>query len=152
MTHVGVIEIFRSYNDRYKKILKANKARKGNGNYKQQLEQLRKDADKLLDITKCKCIDFVMSDKCTKADKVPVNEGTFLLDQKWARKMLIRGIDLVEANKLQKNIQERKWIKKALSQHSARTNEQQSSSGNCLGDKDDSTDTSDEEDTILGTL
>lgn len=67
VTHGPGIEILRSYIDKYKKTLKPYKAGKGNDNYKQQLEQFRKDADKLFDISKCKCIDFLMSCKCRRA-------------------------------------------------------------------------------------
>ncbi|KAG0719398.1 hypothetical protein GWK47_007282 [Chionoecetes opilio] len=45
VTHGRVIETLRPYNEKYKKILKPYKARKDNGNYKQQLEQFREDAD-----------------------------------------------------------------------------------------------------------
>jgi hypothetical protein len=102
VTHGRVIETLRPYNEKYKKILKPYKARKDN--YKQQLQQFREDADKLFDISKCKCVDFVMSCKCERADKVPLKERKFLEDQRGARKMIIGGIDLVETTKLQKKI------------------------------------------------
>jgi hypothetical protein len=99
-----VIETLRPYNEKYKKILKQYKARKDNNNYKKHLEQFREDADKLFNISKCKCVDFVMNCKCEKADKVPLNEKKFLEDQRGARKMIIGNIDLVETSKLHKKI------------------------------------------------
>lgn len=63
-----------------------------------------------------------------------------------------KGVDLLDIKKLQeKNIQERKWIQKMQSHHSARTNKAVLEAA-CMEDKDGSADTGDEEDTIWGTL
>lgn len=150
VTHGRVIEKLRSYNEKYKKILKPYKARKGNDKYKQQLEQFREDADKLFDISKCKCVDFLMSCKCKRADKVPLSERDFLVDQRGARKMIIGGIDLMETKRLQKKISR----KESESRRHSDSIQQEQSKQQCnsrsynVEDKDDDTDTSDEDDTL----
>ncbi|XP_050710076.1 uncharacterized protein LOC126994856 [Eriocheir sinensis] len=150
VTHGRVIETLRSYNEKYKKILKPYKARKGNDKYKQQLEQFREDSDKLFDISKCKCVDFLMSCKCKRADKVPLSERDFLVDQRGARKMIIGGIDLMDTKRLQKKISR----KESESRRHSDSIQQEQSKQQCnsrsynVEDKDDDTDTSDEDDTL----
>ncbi|KAG0716113.1 hypothetical protein GWK47_010415 [Chionoecetes opilio] len=145
--HGRVIETLRPYNEKYKKILKPYKARKDNSNYKQQLEQFREDANKLFDISKCKCVDFVVSCKCERADKVPLKERKFLEDQRGARKMIIGGIDLMETTKLQNKISRKESESRRDSIHQEQWKQQFNSGSYNEEDKDDDTDNSDEEHT-----
>ena len=69
----------------------------------------------------CKCVDFVMSCQCERAETVPFNERQFLEDQGRVKKVIIRGIDLVETMRLQNKITRKESIETTQRQHSAST-------------------------------
>jgi hypothetical protein len=104
VSHPHVIDILRNYHGKYRTLLKPYKAKKGKDKYEKQLQQFRNDANKLFDISKCKCIDIVASCKCERHDKVPANEREFLQDQRGRRMMIIGGIDEKETSKLQEKL------------------------------------------------
>jgi hypothetical protein len=74
------------------KQIKPFKGRQGEDNYQRKLQKFRDESKiKLFDIAACKCKEFLC--KCNKIRRVPVEECTFLLDQRTTRKMVIGGID-----------------------------------------------------------
>ena len=91
-----------------------------------------------------------MSCKCKRAEKVPLSERYFLVDQRGARKMIIGGIDLMETKRLQKKISR----KESESRRHSDSIQQEQSKQQChprnynVEDMADDTDTSDEDDTL----
>jgi len=74
------------------KQIKPFKGRQGEDNYQRKLQKFRGDSKiKLFDIAACKCKESLC--KCDKTRRVPVEERTFLSDQRTTRKMVIGGID-----------------------------------------------------------
>lgn len=60
----------------------------------------RENANKLFDISSCKCNNF---SNCICVEKVPILERPFLVDQRGPRKMVIGRIDILTTKKIQKN-------------------------------------------------
>lgn len=92
VSHTRVLLLNRTYHDKYMKQIKPFKGRQGEDNYQRKLQKFRDDSKlKLFDIAACKCKESLC--KCNKIKRVPVEEHTFLLDQRTTRKMVIGGID-----------------------------------------------------------
>lgn len=70
----------------------------------QKIDEFKKDASRLFDISKCKCVDMAAGCKCSKQDRVPPNEREFLQDQRGPRRMVIGGIDEKETSRLKKRL------------------------------------------------
>lgn len=99
VSHDRVLQILRSYYDKYLKLLKPYKKRQSQIKYQKQLNSFKEEAhSRLFDIAACKC-DFTTC-SCDKARKVPVCEQTFLIDQRSMRLMFISNIDKAVSEKL----------------------------------------------------
>jgi hypothetical protein len=85
------------------KLMKPYNGRQDDDNYQRRLEKFRDDSKiKLFDIAACKCEQFLC--KCDKTRRVPVEERTFLSDQRTTRKMVIGGIDKTITKHRHKNM------------------------------------------------
>ena len=93
VSHTRVLKLLRSYHDRYMKLLKPYKARRKQETYQKQLTDFQTKAKAtLFDIAACKC-DDIDNCKCDKSRKVPLNERSFLTDQRTVRIMFISTFD-----------------------------------------------------------
>lgn len=118
ISHTRVLQMIRTYHDRYRKILKSFKGRKNQDGYKAKLLAFRKESKQtLFDIASCKCVDGRPTCSCSKDRKVPAEEVEFLSDQRTVRLMCISGIDQSKTRRLVKNLKrkasEAEKIKKA---------------------------------------
>jgi hypothetical protein len=87
-----VLQLIRTYHDKHMMQIKPFKGRQGEDNYQRKLQKFRDDSKiKLFDIAACKCKELLC--KCDKTRRVPVEERTYLSDQRTTRKMVIGGID-----------------------------------------------------------
>lgn len=97
--HKRVLQLIRSYHDKYMKLLKPFKGRQKEAKYIENLNSFARNAkERLFDIASCKC-DFVKC-KCDKDRKVPTTEQAFLHDQRTVRSMVISHIDRASSRKL----------------------------------------------------
>jgi hypothetical protein len=99
VSHDRVLHLFRSYYNKYLKLLKPFKQRQNQDKYKLMLNSFRDEGhSRLFDIAACKC-DF---DKChcDKERKVPIHEQSFLSDQRSTRLMFMSNIDRTLSRKL----------------------------------------------------
>jgi hypothetical protein len=102
-----IVEKITKLNNEYRKILKPYKGRKESESYKKKLDDLKCMWEQtLFDIACCKCDNFE-SCCCSKERKVPVNERTFLTDQRSTRTLIIGPVDTTTSKQLKKK-QERK--------------------------------------------
>lgn len=92
-----------NYFEKYLKLKRYPK-RKRNDSFDNKLKCFLESSKKLFDVAACKCTSFE-SCSCIKHKKVPVNERSFLLDQRNYRKMVISGVDKKETDKLMKRHQ-----------------------------------------------
>ena len=99
-----VLQLVRSYHDRYRKVLKSYKGRQNNKKYKSALNHFHVSSrERLFDIAACKCTDFAIC-HCDKVRKVPVHEQSFLTDQRTLRNMIIGEVDYIATNKLHRQL------------------------------------------------
>jgi hypothetical protein len=97
--HKRVLQLIRSYHDKYRKLLKPFKGRQNDAKYTEKLNSFAMNAkESLFDIAACKC-DFLKC-SCSKDRKVPTTEQAFLQDQRALRNMMISTIDREASNKL----------------------------------------------------
>jgi hypothetical protein len=88
VSHTRVLQLLRAYHDKYMKLLKPLKERQKQEKYKERLKSFKEEGQcKLFDIAACKC--ELVKCTCAKVRKVPVNEHTFLIDQRTTRLMFI---------------------------------------------------------------
>lgn len=86
--HKRVLQLIRSYHDKYRKLLKPFKGRQNDAKYTEKLNSFAMNAkESLFDIAACKC-DFLKC-SCSKDRKVPTTEQAFLQDQRALRNMMI---------------------------------------------------------------
>ena len=99
VSHKRVLNMIRSYHDKYMKLIKPLKGRQNDEKYRRKIFEFREEgSSKLFDIAACKCA----LDKCdcVKEHKVPVAEKPFLCDQRTCRLMYISTLDRATTNKL----------------------------------------------------
>lgn len=104
VSHTRVLQLIRSYYDKYTKRLHAYKGRKTDAKYKQKLHSFRTDSrGKLFDIAACKCMGLKKC-SCDKDRKVPLTEQKFLDDQRTMRLMVISSVDQSASQQLNKKL------------------------------------------------
>ncbi|XP_050527619.1 uncharacterized protein LOC126897791 [Daktulosphaira vitifoliae] len=102
VSHTRVLQLIKTYHDKYRNILKSAKGRGYCETYKKKVEKLQTEArSSLFDIAACKCIDFSTC-TCEKSRKVPHIEQIFIKDQRTTRKMFISLVDISTTKKFQK--------------------------------------------------
>lgn len=97
--HYRIIARVKDYYQKYLTRLKPLKGRKGTESYEELLDQFKRNAMKLFDISSCKCVDFSKC-QCEKGKKVPKREQEFLTDQRSTRKMIIGTVDETVTKKI----------------------------------------------------
>lgn len=102
VTKERVIQLLKSYFKNYLS-LKRYPENKRNMSYQNNLKCFLESSEKLFDVAACKCTSFE-SCSCLKPKKVPINERSFLLDQRIDRKMVISGVDKKETARLMKRL------------------------------------------------
>ncbi|KAK4883922.1 hypothetical protein RN001_000193 [Aquatica leii] len=96
-----ILRKIREYHKKYRDIKKLTN-KDGKLNMSKKVIQFREFGEKnLLDISLCKCKDFA---KCVCTIKVPIDERSFLTDQRTARKMAIGKIDVKVTKILEKKL------------------------------------------------
>lgn len=95
-----IIAMISTYKKKYRNLIKPLKSRK-TASLQEKLENFKLEAQKLFDISSCKCSSFE-SCKCAKLKKVPKIEQAFLEDQRGPRKMQIGGVDKIITKNNQK--------------------------------------------------
>lgn len=101
-----ILHKIKEYHKKYRDIKKPIK-KDGKLNISPKVIRFREFGEKqLFDISLCKCKDFL---KCFCKIKVPINERSFLTDQRTLRKMVIGKIDIKATKILEKRL-ERKNI------------------------------------------
>lgn len=104
VSHTRVLQMIKTYHDKYRNILKSAKSRINNDTFKKKLEHFQNEAKNgLFDIAACKCVEFSICN-CEKSRKVPIIEQVFIIDQRTTRKMVMTSIDTSTTKKLQKKI------------------------------------------------
>lgn len=103
VTKERVIQLIKSSFEKYLSLKRYPKS-KQNSSFDNKLQYFLELSEKLFDIAACKCTSFE-SCSCLKLKKVPINERTFLVDQRNDRKMVISGIDRKETARLMKRQQ-----------------------------------------------
>jgi hypothetical protein len=96
-----ILQVIKSYHQKYRNILKQHKGRKENKSYQEKLIKFKQESMKLFDIALCKCKTFASCD-CNSLSMVPNTEREFLTDQRSARNMAIGTIDIKATRKLEK--------------------------------------------------
>lgn len=82
VSHQRIVELIRIYHDKYNNLLKVPIKRQTQEGFKKKVSDFREVAEsKLFDIAACKC-NFMSRCTCEKDRKVPVEERTFLHDQR----------------------------------------------------------------------
>lgn len=84
------------------------------------MEEFRRRSKVLFDISSCKCKDFSKCD-CPKDKKIPVNEQSFISDQRTTRKMIIGNVDTATTKRMKTALK-----RKLLKQKSLRTSKKES--------------------------
>ena len=74
------------------RIKKTSSAKRTSQSFQQQSSDYRSDCMKLFDIARCKC-PCLITCCCLPTDRVPIQEHSFLLDQRDKRLMFIGPID-----------------------------------------------------------
>ncbi|KAL4712991.1 hypothetical protein ACJJTC_012061 [Scirpophaga incertulas] len=101
-----VLQLIRTYHDKYRSLMKPYHGRQTNINYQQKINTFTAESHRLFDICSCKC-KLTSNCSCLKNSRVPKEELPFLLDQRTTRKMIIGGVDLAATIKNKKK-EERK--------------------------------------------
>lgn len=123
ISHTRVLQMIRTYHDRYRKILKSFKGRKNQDGYKAKLLAFRKESKQtLFDIASCKCVDGRPTCSCSKDRKVPAEEVEFLSDQRTVRLMCISGIDQSKTRRLVKNLKRKASEAEKIKKHTKSLN------------------------------
>ena len=104
VSHTRVLQMIKTYHDKYRNILKSAKSRINIETFKKKLENFQSEAkNSLFDIAACKCVVLSLCN-CEKSRKVPTIEQVFIIDQRTTRKMVMTSIDISTTKKLQKKI------------------------------------------------
>jgi hypothetical protein len=101
VSHKRILQLIRSYHEKYRTLIKPYKERKGVLSYQEKIQKFKDDSLKLFDISACKCKDFELCN-CEKSAKVPTAERKFLSDQRGERMMMIGLIDVTTTAKNKK--------------------------------------------------
>lgn len=102
VSHTRVLQMIKTYHDKYRNILKSAKSRINIETFKKKLENYQSEAkNSLFDIAACKCVVLSLCN-CEKSQKVPTIEQVFIIDQRKTRKMVMTSIDISTTKKLQK--------------------------------------------------
>lgn len=101
-----ILQLIRSYHDKYRTLMKPYQDRKKNKNYQEKISRFITESHRLFDICSCKC-KLISNCTCLKDSRVPNEEVHFLIDQRTTRKMSIGGVDVVSTIKNKKR-EERK--------------------------------------------
>lgn len=99
-----VLQLIRSYHDKYRRLLKPYQGRQTNKKYQEKITEFVTESQRLFDICSCKCKLINSECTCSKDSRVPKEEVSFLIDQRTTRKMMIGGIDLVATVKNMKKM------------------------------------------------
>lgn len=90
-----VLQLIRSYHEKYRRLLKPYQDRRTNKKYQEKITEFVTESQRLFDICSCKCKLTNSKCTCSKDSRVPKEEVSFLIDQRTTRKMMIGGVDLV---------------------------------------------------------
>lgn len=80
VTKERVIQLLKSYFEKYLNLKRYPKSKR-NYSFENKLKCFLESSEKLFDVAACKCTSFE-SCSCLKPKKVPINERSFLLDQR----------------------------------------------------------------------
>lgn len=109
VSHKEVIRLLKAYNQKYLDLKKLPSSRKGT---EQRKKEFQGNADRLFDISSCKCLDF---EKCKCITKIPSSERNFLIDQRSNRKMAIGSLDMASTIQMNKRLDRKmKYSKKSV--------------------------------------
>lgn len=89
-----VLQLIRSYHDKYRCLLKPYQGRQTNEKYQEKINKFVTESQRLFDVCSCKC-KVISECDCSKNSRVSKEGVCFLLDQRTTRKMMIGGVDLV---------------------------------------------------------
>ncbi|XP_050301064.1 uncharacterized protein LOC126739426 [Anthonomus grandis grandis] len=101
VSHQRIVALIKEYQKKRNDLPKPYRQRKDVPSYKSKIENFVKDSQRLFDVAACKCVDFQKC-SCLKPNKVPLNEGPFLQDQRSDRKMMIGSVDFKAVRHQQK--------------------------------------------------
>ena len=102
ISHKRVLEKIKLLHTKYQVVRKPYKGRKVQRHYHNKIQQFAAEArGQLIDISTCKCNDYSTC-KCDKDKKIPVDERTFLTDQRSVRRMMIGCVDLNRTKQIRK--------------------------------------------------
>ena len=108
VSHARVLQLIRTYHEKYRKLLKPFKGRQNKPAYLKKLEEFREqESVTLFDIAACKCGIENKPCCCSKSQKVPIAEQMFLKDQRNERIMMIANVDHIASKKLSTRISRR---------------------------------------------
>lgn len=96
-----IIAMIKAYHQKYRNISKSMKSRSSNQTFKEKCENFKVTAQKLFDISACKCKTF-NDCTCTKSNKIPAREQKFIEDQRNQRKMAMGSLDVSTSKTLTK--------------------------------------------------
>ncbi|CAI6354827.1 unnamed protein product [Macrosiphum euphorbiae] len=114
VSHTRVLQMIKTYHDKYRNILKSAKSRINIETFKKKLENFQSEAkNSLFDIAACKCVVLSLCN-CEKSRKVPTIEQVFIIDQRTTRKMVMTSIDISTTKKLQKKIRRKETDAKRI--------------------------------------
>ena len=95
ISHTRILQMIRSFQDKYRKLLRNIKRK----NYDGKVKTFKEDArHKLFDICTCKCVFEKCA--CSKPRTVPPAEQDFIQDQRTLRLMCISNVDKLASKKL----------------------------------------------------
>lgn len=108
VSHTRVLQMIKTYHDKYRNILKLAKSRINNDTFKKKLENFQNESkNSLFDIVACKCVEFSICN-CEKSRKLPIIEQVFIIDQRTTRKIVVTSINISTTKKLQKKNNEKR--------------------------------------------
>lgn len=110
VSRTRVIQCIQAYHDKYLKLIRHPKS-KQNNSYLLKKKEFQVNAQKLFDISCCKC-KYFENCVCEMKNKVPVKERPFLTDQRTERKMYIGNVDIVETTKMEKRAERKRKASK----------------------------------------
>lgn len=99
-----ILQLIRSYHDKYRSLMKPYQGRKNNANYQEKIDRFIADSHRLFDICCCKC-KLISNCACSKDSRVPKEEIMFLIDQRTKRKMMIGSVDVAATIKNKKKLE-----------------------------------------------
>ncbi|CAG4988526.1 unnamed protein product [Parnassius apollo] len=99
-----VLQLIRSYHDKYRSLMKPYRGRQLNKKYQEKINTFITESHRLFDVCSCKC-KLISDCTCSKDSRVPKEEIKFLLDQRTTRKMMIGGVDLVTTVKNKRKLE-----------------------------------------------